>query len=263
MACVIVLFLALSASVAVAEEEALPDFYAAGLAALEAGRYEDAIAQYEAFADRMPSHPDASYNRGLAYVMRVRNDAEKPGDLGQAAAAFEEALLMRPDDLEAENALKLVQGEVARRRSRRGEDAVIARPTLDRVVVGLASETTWALAAVVASLMLAAGMVLRRKKEGTGHLAGVILLPLGAALLLVFLPLYLGARHLRLDTQVGVLVTRQAAPVDDRGGRLAVEPIPEAARLEVGERRGRLLHVRYGSLEGWLPADTVRLLRPR
>ena len=232
MACVIVLFLALSASVAVAEEEALPDFYAAGLAALEAGRYEDAIAQYEAFADRMPSHPDASYNRGLAYVMRVRNDAEKPGDLGQAAAAFEEALLMRPDDLEAENALKLVQGEVARRRSRRGEDAVIARPTLDRVVVGLASETTWALAAVVASLMLAAGMVLRRKKEGAGRPPGGILLPLGPAL-------FLGGRDVRLDTQVGVLVRRQAAPVDDRGGRLAVEPIPEAARLEVGERQGR------------------------
>mgnify|MGYP000038248236 CR=1 FL=1 len=52
------------------------------------GRYQAAIDQFEAHADRAPSHPDASFNRGFAYLMRIRNGAEKPGDLGRAAAAF-------------------------------------------------------------------------------------------------------------------------------------------------------------------------------
>jgi hypothetical protein len=39
------------------------------------------------------------------------------------------------------------------------------------------------------------------------------------------------------------------------------DAIPEAAILEVGDRSGRLLHVRYGSIEGWVSAGAVRLLR--
>ena len=244
-----------------AEDEA-PDHFALGSKALVEGRFQEAISQFEAYADRMPPHPDASFNRGLAYLSRVKNDAEKPGDLGRAAAAFEETLAMRPGDREARRALATVDAEVARRRARRGKDAVIARPTLDRVVVELASEKAWAVAAIIASFILAIGMVLRRR-EGSQHLAGVIMTPLGAVLLVVFVPLYHGARHLRLETKKGVLVVREAYLSDDSGARQGGEAIPEAARLEVGERKGRQLHVRYGAAEGWLPADTVRILRTR
>src|SRR5690606_41219896 len=103
-------------------------------------------------ADRHPSHPDAGYNRGLAYAMRAREDPE-PGDLGRAAAAFEETLAMRPGDAEAERALAIVRGEVTRRRSR-DHASVIARPSLDRLILGLARERTWAIAAITASCLL-------------------------------------------------------------------------------------------------------------
>jgi tetratricopeptide (TPR) repeat protein len=257
-----VTLLALWLPSATASAEELPDYFAKGVAALEEGRFEDAIAQLEAFADRMPPHPDASYNRGLAYLMRVKNEAEKPGDLGRAAAAFEEALSMRPDDPEAARAVELVQGEVARRRSRRGKDVVLARPTLDRVVIRLASESTWGIGAILGSLILAIGLVLRRR-EGSQHVAGIVLTPIGLVLLAALLPLYMGARHLRLNRKAGVLVAREAYLSDDTGARLGGDAIPEAAKVEVGERRGRMLEVRYGAVEGWLPADTVRVLRVR
>jgi tetratricopeptide (TPR) repeat protein len=116
------------------------DHFRVGTDALSEGKFDAAIDHFEAYADRSPSHPDASYNRGLAYLLRVRANAERAGDLGRAAAAFAETLAMRPGDDDAEHALELVHGEVARRRARRGVDSVLARPTLDRVVVGLASE---------------------------------------------------------------------------------------------------------------------------
>jgi tetratricopeptide (TPR) repeat protein len=239
------------------------DHFALGYDALAEGRFDDAIEQLEAHADRAAPHPDASFNRGLAYLLRVRNNAEKPGDLGRAAAAFEEALAMRPGDGDAEQALELVQGEVARRRARRGEDGVLARPTLDRVVMRLASERVWGILAVIASLLLSVGLVLRKRPAGPAHLAGVLLSPASAIGLLLFLPLYVGARELRLGTTPAVLVVGEAHLTDADGASLGGEPIPEAAKLEISERRGRLLRVRYGSVEGWLPAATVRVLRVR
>ena len=249
------------ASTASAEQ----DYFEAGAKALAEGRYEDAISQYEAYADRMPAHPDASFNRGLSYVMRIRNGAEKPGDLGRAAAAFEEALAMRAGEDTAQ-ALALVHGEVARRRARRGEDSVLSRPSLDRVIVNLSSERGWGMAAVIASLLLAASLVLRRR-EGSQHLAGALLLPASIVALLAVVPLYLGARHLRLERKPGVLVVREAHMTDKNGATLGGDPIPEAARLEIGntdaQRSGRLVLVRYGSREGWIRSDTVRVLRLR
>ena len=60
-----------------------------------------------------------------------------------------------------------------------------------------------------------------------------------------------------------MLVVSEAHLTDDSGAALGADPVPEAAKLEISERRGRLLQVRYGSVEGWLPASTVRLLRLR
>lgn len=236
--------------------------FAAGTQALQEGRYQDAIDHFEAYADRMPSHPDASYNRGLAFVMRIDNGAAKPGDLGRAAAAFEETLAMRPDDAEAKAALQAVQAEVARQRARTGKDAVLAKPSLDRVVMRLASETTWAVLAILGAFILAAGLALRwLRKTGPAHLAGVLMIPLGALFVLAFVPLYHGARNLRQSTRMGVVVVREAYLTDERGTSRDGEAIPEAARVEVGARQGRLVPVRYGTTEGWLPATSVRLLR--
>jgi tetratricopeptide (TPR) repeat protein len=237
------------------------DHFRAGADALAEGKYEQAIAHFEAYADREAPHPDASYNRGVAYITRVRSGSERSGDLGRAAASFEQALMLRPQDSEARQALQLVHAEVARRRARRGKDALQARPTLDRVVVGLASERGWGSAAVVASVLLSIGLVLRRRAAGATKVAGQLTAPACALLLCALLPLYLGARHLRLTTQPGVVVVGEAHMTDEEGVTLGGEAIPEAARVELGERRGRLVHVRYGSREGWLSPASVRVLR--
>jgi hypothetical protein len=255
--------LALSLILVAPAARAEEDHFKAGSDALAAGKFDEAIDHFEAHADREPSHPDVSYNRGLAYVMRVRGGAERPGDLGRAAAAFEESLLMRPGDDEAQHALELVQGEVARRRARRGEDSVLARPSLDRVVVRLASERTWGIIAIMSAFFLACAVLLRRKPPGPVHLAGTLLLPASLLVLVLVLPLYHGARYLRLNKQSGVLVVREAHLSDESGVSKGGAPLPEAALLEVGERSGRLVHVRYGSLEGWVPAGAVRILRSR
>jgi tetratricopeptide (TPR) repeat protein len=235
-----------------------------GSDALILGQYEEAIAQFELYADGQPIHPDASYNRGLAYLARVRAGAERAGDLGRASAAFEEALLMRPGDQDTAHARALVHGEVARRRSRRGKDVLIARPSLDREVMNLLSERSWAILAILASFFASLGWLLRLlRKRGAWQLAGVILVPLGLIAAVVLTPTYFGARTLRLERRPGVLVVPEAHLTDRDGVAQSGDPLPEGAFLELGDRQGRLLHVRYGSVEGWIPSSTVRTLRFR
>src|SRR5262249_37593471 len=147
-----------------------------GAEAIDRGEFGAAIDAFEALSDRGYVHPDASFDRGLAYVMRVKAHAERPGDLGRAAAAFEETLRMRPNDSDADALLDQVRAEVTRRRSRRAKDTVDVRPTLDRMLVGLAAETTWSALALAASVLLAVGLLLRRR-SGNAHVVGSVLVP--------------------------------------------------------------------------------------
>ena len=248
--------------VAVAETEAPEVVFERATAALRAGEYNAAIDGYESLADRGFVHPDASYDRGLAYVMRVRQKADKPGDLGRAAAAFAEALRLRPDDQDGGVALDQVRAEVTRRRSRKGKDAVDVRPTIDRLVIGLASERGFAGAAFVASMLLAIGLFLRRTPSGPVHVAGSVMVPTSALALLALLPLTWASRDLRLRTQSGVVVATEVYMTADNGVALGGDPIPEAAEVEVRERKDARLLVRWGPTEGWVPLGAVQILRP-
>ncbi len=230
--------------------------------ALARGEHGAAVDGFEALADQGFVHPDASFDRGLAYVMRVRAKADKPGDLGRAAAGFEEALRLRPGDADADAALDLVRAEVTRRRSRRDKDVVDVRPTLDRMVVGLASEETWGFAAIAASLLLAVGLVLRRRPTGPLHVVGSVLWPVAAVALVALVPITWGARALRLGTRAGVIVVPEAAITDESGKPIGNAVAPEAAAVEVGDRRAGLVRVRWGSSEGFVPASSVRLIEP-
>jgi hypothetical protein len=110
-------------------------------------------------------------------------------------------------------------------------------------------------------MLLAIAIVLRRRPPGPAHLAGTLVLPASFVAVLVLLPLYHGARYLRLHKRTGVLVVPEAHLSNEAGVTKGGDAIPEAAILEVGDRSGRLLHVRYGSIEGWVSAGAVRLLR--
>ena len=253
------LALALTAASSARAEDRPEDLFAKGAATLAHGEYGAAIDTFEALADQGFVHPDASYDRGLAYVMRYRAHAGRPGDLGRAAAAFEEVLLLRHGDADADAALDLVRAEVTRGRARHSRDTVDVRPTLDRMVLGLAGEQTWAVAAFVASLALAAGMVLRPRK-GRAHIAGSILVPTAIVASMVLVPLTWGARSLRRSTRPGVVVATEVRLTDEAGRATTADPVPEAASVEVGERSGALAHVRWGATEGWAPAADVRVL---
>ena len=187
-----------------------------GAEALSKGEYGAAIDDFESLADQGFAHPDASYDRGLAYVMRVHAGADRPGDLGRAAAAFEETLLLRPGDRDADLALDHVRAEVTRRRARKSKDEVAVRPSLDRLVVGLASEQAWGLSALAASLLFSVGLVLWRR-TGRAHLVGAVLAPTAAVALLIFIPLTWGAHHLRVATRPGVVVTSEVTDVEVKG----------------------------------------------
>jgi len=249
-------------NVARGEERSSETLFREGSEALTKGEYATAIERFEALSDMGFVHPDASYDRGLAYVARLRAGADRPGDLGRAAAAFEETLRLRPEDLEADRALDIIRAEVTKRRSRRGKDATTVRPTLDRVVIGLASERTWSLLALVTSILFALGLFLRRASVGGLSVAGRVLAPTALVFFFIFLPLTLGARSLRLTTRAAVIVAPEVHLVDDAGTAKGGDPIPEAQLVEAGELRGGLVHVRWGSTEGWIPAGSVRLLSP-
>jgi hypothetical protein len=273
----VVLFAANAA--AATTEDDNTSLFQKGVAALQEGALNEAVEVFEALADRGFVHPDASFDRALSYLGRVRAGIERPGDLGRAAAALEETLLLRADDRDAETALELVRAEVARRRSRSGSSAdVDARPTLDRAVFGFASEWTWSILAAVASLLLTVGLVLRIVAaqladtgeanrevplEGPIHLASTIIVPIGGVCLLVFAILAGGARQLRLTTTDGVVVAPEAHLLTDKGVLTSRGAIPEAARVELGEQRGALVHVRWGAVEGWTQSDAVRRLARR
>lgn len=253
--------IALASIGASAQKEAPEAVFARAATALAKGEYGAAIDAYESLADTGFTHPDASYNRGVAYIARARAHADRPGDLGRAAAAFEETLLLRPSDADAERALDLVRAEVTRRRSRRAKDAVDVRPTLDRLVVGLASEEAWGAAAIAASFLLVLGLILRRRPAGPAHVAGSVLAPTALVALLALIPLTWKARDLRLTTRPGVIVAAEVYLTDETGRAKGGDPIPEAASVETSERLGSLIHVRWGATEGWVPAPTVRLLQ--
>ncbi len=260
----------LVALVAFASRRALADdpasLFASATRALHEGRAGDAIGAFETLADDGVVDAAASYDRGLAYAMRVRIGAEVPGDLGRAAHGFEEARdLARDPKLasDAASALVVVRGEIARRRLRAGEPVEVdPGRSLGRTVAGLLPEGVWSAMAVALSAALAAGLFARawgirpRIRVTGGVVSGV-----AAPVLAVAIGMTLAARHDRLTLREAVVVAPSARPTDLRG--LAVPgatPLPEGARVEIVESRGPSTRVRFGSIDAWVSSGTLREL---
>jgi hypothetical protein len=246
------------------EDAGARDAMTRGGEALTRGAVREAIEAFEAAADRGVLHPDVSYDRGMAYVARAKEAGGQPGDLGQAAAAFEESLWLRSDDEGAAAALEAVRAEVARRRAR-GDQAmeVVVKPSALRAILGLAPERAWGVLALLASLALGVGLALRRLTQHTLRLAGGIATALGLIASLLFVPMSALARSIRRSTATGVIVATDAAVVDEKGVSISQQqPVPEAARVEISERRGALYRFSWGQVEGYTAASNVRIIRP-
>jgi hypothetical protein len=243
-----------------------PDLFAEGQRALAAGRVREAIDTYEILADHGFVHPDASYNRGMAYLGRVRAHEEKNGDLGRAAAAFEECLVHRPGDAEAERALEAVRNEVAKRLpvTPDGKGPLIDQGVGPRdAIAGLLPERVWAILALVGSLVLSFGLFARLRLEAARpRLVATSLAVLGLSVLLVAGPFAYVRRLLRRTTASAVVVTKEARWLTEAGTALTDPPVPEAAKVEILEQQGVLVRARWGKTEGLLRPADLRVVRP-
>jgi hypothetical protein len=262
---VLALILLIHPSLARASEET-DQLFVSGNAALADGRPGDAIADFEALADRGIVDCGASFNRGLAYANRVRIGAEQPGDLGRAAHGFAEARDLTNDPAlsrEAGNALITLRSEVARRRARSGDPIELdTGVALGRAIVELLPENAWAGLALFASLALGIGLFLRGAvSDRRQKVAATVACSIAAPLLLGAALLTLGARSERLHLVEGIVVAPTARPADEQGIAVAgAAQIPEAARVEIlGDRPG-WVHVRRGAQVAWLPSQVVRTL---
>ncbi len=266
----LVIGLALATSVSlgsgVARADTDEELFVVGQQAIEAGRLRQAIDVYESLADRGFNHPDASYNRGVAYVARVRAREEKPGDLGRAAAAFEECLLRRPGDEGAERALEAVRNEVAKRLpvEPNGKGPVVDQGPRPRdAIAGLLAEANWAFAALGGSLLLAIALAARsRANTPRARLIATSAAVLALLVLSIAAPFAAIARSIRRTTATAVVVSKEAPWVKEDGTVLPDAPVPEAARVEIVERRGVLLDVRWGKTRGLLRPLDLRIVRP-
>jgi hypothetical protein len=236
------------------------------VAALDKGANDDAIDRLELLADRGFSHPDASYDRAVAYVRRAQSRGAKRGDLGRAAAALAESLELRPDDAEATDALGRVRHEIARRRARSGATEVDLKPSLGWAVVGLFEEDTWALLAMIGSCVASLGIAARlASKKDALRLAGNVAASLGAVTLLVTGALTAFARYERIHYRPAVVVVEEARLHDDSGATISGpgSVVPEGASVRVTDQRGTLAHVEWGTLDGWLSLGQLRILAGR
>jgi hypothetical protein len=69
------------------------------------------------------------------------------------------------------------------------------------------------------------------------------------------------ARHDRQSLVEAVVVSSTARPTDERGVIVpGSTPMPEGARVEVIRQQGASTRVRYGAVDAWLPAGTLRPL---
>jgi hypothetical protein len=242
------------------------DDFRAAVSALEQGAYDDAVDRFELLADQGFVHPDASFDRAMAYIERARSSAAQAGDLGRAAAALHETLLQRPDDAQAEIALERVQAEIARRRTQAGAKEVNARPTLARAVAGVVSENTWAGGALLGSLALCAGLLARRlSQRPAAKLGGAVAVGVGMLLLLTCAVATAAAQHYRSSSRLAVVVVPDAhlvdasgAPVKRRGDTPGA--VPEGSAVYVKNQLGALAQIEWGATEGYVSRSQLRLL---
>jgi hypothetical protein len=263
------LVLSALAATAAAHAETPAQTYKAARAALAKGADNEAIDRLELLADQGVVSQNASLARAAAYLSRADGKSAQPGDLGRAAAALSEALLLNPDNEAAEHALEAVQAEIARRKSKAQENVVV-RPRLGRAIAALLPEQAWAALAALCSLAIAAGVVLRRTaKRALLRLSGTVAIGVGVPLALGFGAGAYAAEQFRVSSQPAVVVVPEARLTNENGRPLPYKrgadttTVPEGATVYVLERREGRCRVEWGSADGWLSLGDLRLLAGR
>jgi hypothetical protein len=240
------------------------DLFSEARRALHDGQVGEAVAAFEALADRGVIDATLSYDRALAYAMRIRVGGEQAGDLGRAAHGFEEARELSRDPRlvdDASRALVIVRSEVARRRVLAGQSVEVdPGRSLGRTLAGLLAEDTWAALSLLWATGLTAGLFMRWLGSAPRlRIAGGVIAGVAAPLLALAAAMTFATRSDRLTLREAVVVTASARPTDERGITLAgAQPLPEGARVERVDARGAEARVRFGTLDVWVPASALR-----
>ena len=239
-------------------------------AAIAKGSFSEAIDQLEQWSDQGLVHPTLSFDRGVAYLGRAESSARKPSDLGQAAAAFEEALALDPADDEARDVLGRIRETISELRGKEHASSVVARPRLLRALTGLIGEDVWAGTALLGSLLLAAGLAVRLfLRSHEMRLSGSIAAVAGGFLLALGGGMAAAGQHLRRSFSPAGVIVEEARLLDAQGRPISVargpsaqdaagDRVPEGSLVYIAEARGALVKVEWGDDMAWLNAAQVR-----
>jgi hypothetical protein len=228
--------------------------------AIGRGQPGKAIEELERLADDGFVHPDVSFSRGVAYLRRAESADRRPGDLGQAAAAFREALLLSPKDGMAERGLEEARIAIAKRQTKADGDVI------ETVGIGrrfLLSLDPWVLLFIAAlgSCATTVGLILRGLGRGAVRSGGTISAGLGAATVIASLPLAYLATRVADEMRVAVVISERAPLLDPQGrAQKGRSPLPEGTDVHVEEERGNLLKIGSAPDETWIRRNQVRLL---
>jgi hypothetical protein len=228
---------------------------------VEEERYGDAIREAEAAADRGIFDADLSFNRGLSYLKRAKTSATEPGDLAQAAAGFAEALVLNPDDAEAERGLEQARLLIAQDRTQTSTTPDSSNLGILEQVLKALSPFVLATISAFGSLTLSLGLWLfSSPRSSRKNAAGIVALV--GTLLLVPALLLAGLRHLVFhDAAVAVVIAEGAEVVDAGGKRIAGRlSYRKGTVLHVGPSAGGLAPLLNFGEEGFVPIERVRLL---
>lgn len=228
------------------------------VAALREGRLDEAIAQLEALADRGIEGSSVAFDRGIAYAERARSGRGMPGDLGQAAAAFEEALRRDPHDGEARRALEEIRREIARRDAR-GKAEELGAPSMGRAIVVSLPGDAWGALAIGGSILLAGVLAVRARVPRALRVWSSTIAVLALLITIVGSVAGLAARSLRHHLREAVVVAPHVTAAPEGGQAFDLE---EGARVDVLEERAGSARVRNDRGEGWTARDSLRMLPP-
>jgi hypothetical protein len=255
-----------------AAPEPPPEELARVEAALQKGAFSEAIRQLELWSDQGIVHPDLSFDRGVAYLGRAESPAHRRADLGQAVAAFEEALSLDPSDEEAALIIERVRAKISERRAKGDSEGVVARPRLARALLELIGENVWAGLGAAGALLLSLGLSARLAARGRElRLSGAIASVFGLAFMGLGAGMAIVGSRLRAHAAPAVVVVEEARLHDGQGRPVAssrrastlgeaTDRVPEGTLVHISDKRGTLVEVEWGDGEAWLEAREVRRL---
>lgn len=249
--------LAIALLCATTPAQAGPPSYTEANSAYQAGRWQEAVTQYEALVGAGVVHPDLYYNLGNAYF-RCAAEGACPAGLGHAIYNYERALRLEPGFADARDNLLLARETVASKWADRLKNAE-GDPLWMRIATYL-TVGQLAILFLIFNVLLFGGMTVNRfLSTGLARTALRVTNVFSAAALLVVSLLLAGSIYFLERVEMGVVLPDQLQMHEGTDLRSAERAeIHAGLRVEILDREPGWLRVQLANgHEGWVPADTI------